>query len=327
MNQKIKTLSILTITLFFFACHSGSKKQEENNTQTKKEALAPAPSFDADSAFHYVQKQVNFGPRIPNTAAHKKCAAWLSATMRKFADSTTIQRTEVSTHGQRYSCINIIGHFNPKSKERILLLAHWDTRAFADGEAKTKGQHFDGADDGGSGIAALLEIARQLQIKKQPLGVDILLTDVEDAGVENDPKSWGLGTQHWSKKAKQDGYKAKYGILLDMVGGKGAHFYREIITRHYAESQSKMVWDIANKIGYSDYFRYRILQNVGITDDHEFVNKITGIPTMDIIGLQGNGDFMPWHHKLSDNMDIIDKNTLKAVGQTVLQVIYANLNY
>src|SRR5699024_2743843 len=123
------------------------------------------------------------------------------------------------------------------------------------------------------------------------------------------------------------GYSAKYGILLDMVGGRGARFFREMVTRHYADAQSKMVWDIANRIGYSDYFRYRNLGNIGITDDHEFVNRIAKIPTMDIIGLQGNGDFMPWHHTVDDNMEIIDKNTLKAVGQTIVQVIYDNPGY
>src|SRR5699024_5577473 len=113
-----------------------------------------------------------------------------------------------------------IGHFNPKAKERILLLAHWDTRKYADADPKTSKTHFDGADDGGSGVGALLEIARQLHLHRQGLGVDILFTDVEDAGVDNDASSWGLGTQYWANQAKIKGYQAKYGILLDMVGGE-----------------------------------------------------------------------------------------------------------
>lgn len=312
------------MALMVYSCHSGNKKQ----TQSAEPApLAPAPAFNADSAYAYVGQQVAFGPRIPNTTAHQKCADWMIQNMRAFADSTTVQTASVSTQGNTYKCINIIGHFNPAAKERILLLAHWDTRAFADADENTKDQHFDGADDGASGVGVLLEAARQFHLKDPGIGVDILLTDVEDMGVENDANSWGLGTQYWANQAKKTGYRAKYGILLDMVGGQGAHFFRELVTRHYAGPQSQMVWDIANRIGYSDYFRYRNLGAIGITDDHEFVNRIAGIPTMDIIGLQGNGEFMPWHHRVNDNMKIIDKNTLKAVGQTVLQVVYANPGY
>lgn len=321
-NYLIIIIAVCTISLY--ACHPSNK---EANQKTAVEYNAIVPSFNADSAYHYVKKQLSFGPRIPNTPAHKKAADWMISKMKSFADSVTVQRTPVSTHGKTYQCINIIGHFNPQAKERILLLAHWDTRAFADADSATKDQHFDGADDGASGVAVLLELARQMHLKKPSIGVDILLTDVEDAGLENDDSSWGLGTQYWAKKAKANGYHAKFGILLDMVGGKGAKFYREGITKQYAGPQSKMVWDVANGIGYSDYFRYRNIGTVSINDDHAFVNRIAGIPTMDIIGLQGNGDFMPWHHTINDNLQIIDKNTLKAVGQTVLYVVYANPEY
>lgn len=321
-------LVIVGIAVFFlYSCHSNSSRQEAQNKASVSTPNLPPPPFDADSAYHYVRTQVDFGPRIPNTPAHQACADWMISTLKRLADSVTVQRTTVSTHGKSYRCINVIGHFNPKSGTRILLLAHWDTRPFADGDSMTKDQHFDGADDGASGVGVLLEIARQLHAKAPDIGVDVLLTDVEDVGVEGDDNSWGLGTQFWSKKAKASGYRAMYGILLDMVGGKGAHFYRESLTKQFAGPQSTMVWNVGNSIGFSDYFSYRDLGNVGITDDHAFVNKLTGIPTMDIIALQGNGDFMPWHHTVNDNMDVIDKNTLKAVGQTVLQVIYTNPSY
>ncbi len=328
MNNKVKIIPILALSFFLFACQSGGNKDaNKKQKETKEQPLVKAPTFNADSAYHYIEKQVSFGPRIPNTQAHKECADWLISKMKSFANKTTVQRATINSLGNAYKSVNIIGHFNPNAKERILLLAHWDTREFADAVKETANQHFDGADDGGSGVGALLEIARQLEKENPKIGVDILFTDVEDAGVDNKANSWGLGTQYWSRKAKQNGYNAKYGILLDMVGGKGARFFREMITRHYADAESKMVWDIANRIGYSSFFRYRQIGNIGITDDHEFVNRITGIPTMDIIGLQGNGDFMPWHHKITDNMDNISKKTLKAVGQTVLQVIYSNPDY
>lgn len=323
MYKPGSVLLFLLVITAFLSCNSGNKNNKQAQTR-ELPPLAPAPSFNADSAYRFVENQVAFGPRIPNTTAHAETAAWLIAKLTAYADTVTVQRTTVSTHGTSYKCVNIIGHFNPVSKERILLLAHWDTRAYADAVETTKDEHFDGADDGASGVGVLLEIARQLSLKDPGIGIDILLTDVEDAGVDKDPNSWGLGTQYWARQAKKSGYQPKYGILLDMVGGKGARFFRELVTRHYAGPQSQMVWDVANRIGYSEYFRYRDLGAIGITDDHEFVNRIAGIPTMDIIGLQGNGDFMPWHHTINDNMDVIDKSTLKAVGQTVLQVIYAN---
>lgn len=318
-------LGIISFSLF--SCHSNKSSEESQSGSATFKTPASIASFDADSAYAFVQKQVDFGPRIPNTPAHAQCAAWLIAKMKSYCDSVTIQRTKVSTHGNTYDCINIIGHFNPGNTTRILVLAHWDTRPFADAVPATAHEHFDGADDGGSGVADILEIARQLHIKKTSIGVDLLLTDVEDAGINGDDNSWGLGTQYWANQAKVSGYHAQYGILLDMVGGKGSHFYREGFTKQFAGPQSLMVWNMGNSIGHSDYFRYNDLGGVEITDDHSFVNQIAGIPTMDIIALQGNGDFMPWHHTVNDNMKIIDKNTLKAVGQTVLQVLYDNPSY
>lgn len=318
-------LGIFSVMLF--SCHSSNSGEESQNNNTAFKVPKTIVPFDADSAYAFVQKQVDFGPRIPNTPAHAQCAAWLISKMESYCDSVTIQRTKVSTQGQTYDCINVIGHFNPKDPTRILILAHWDTRPFADAVPATSHEHFDGADDGGSGVADILEMARQMHLKEPAIGVDLLLTDVEDAGVNGNDNSWGLGTQYWAKQAKARGYHAQYGILLDMVGGKGSHFYREGFTKQFAGPQSLMVWNMGNGIGYSDYFRYGDLGGVEITDDHTFVNEITGIPTMDIIALQGNGDFMPWHHTINDNMKIIDKNTLKAVGQTVLQVLYSNPPY
>lgn len=319
-------LLIFALPLLLISCHNQSSQQESQGE--KAEAIVPVSvSFNGDSAYAYVKKQVDFGPRIPNTPAHDRCADWYITQLKGWADSVTVQRADVSTHGNTYHCINIIGHFNPQAKTRILLLAHWDTRAFADADKATSNKHFDGADDGGSGVAVLLEIARQLHAKKPTVGVDLLLTDVEDAGIEGDDSSWGLGTQYWARQAKKSGYQARYGILLDMVGGKGSHFHKEGYSQQYAGPQTNMIWNTANGIGFSDYFRYNDLGGIRITDDHIFVNTIADIPTVDVIALQGNGDFMPWWHTVNDNMSIIDKNTLKAVGQTMLQILYTNPSY
>lgn len=314
------------------ACHNGTNNEAGQEAATQAVSNVQVPSFNADSAYAYAATQVGFGPRIPNSPSQEKCAAWLISRMQSWADSVTVQRTTVTGDQQKqYRCINIIAHFNPQAKTRTLLLAHWDTRPTADGDSSTRNKTFDGADDGASGVAVLLEAARQLHQQKPAIGVDMLLTDVEDAGVEGNDNSWGLGTQYWSRQAKAAGYRAQYGILLDMVGGAGSHFYMESTTRQYAGAQAKMVWDQANTIGYSDYFRYDNLNGTGITDDHVFVNQLLGVPTLDIVALRPNQPdgniFPPWHHTINDNMKIIDKNTLKAVGQTVLQVIYTNPAY
>jgi Zn-dependent M28 family amino/carboxypeptidase len=168
----------------------------------------------------------------------------------------------------------------------------------------------------------LLELARQFHQQKPNIGVDLLLTDVEDYGVSEEENSYCLGTQYWAKHPHVPGYKANYGILLDMVGGRGTQFFMEAASQQYALGPMKALWDVANKIGYSDYFRYEG-NGAAITDDHIYVNTIANIPTFDIIALQPNGNFAPHWHTQNDNMSVIDHRTLQAVGQTLAQVIYA----
>ena len=323
-----KTLiTLTTLALMAGACQQNSQTTDSADDSTGASKVvkvqAPVPVFQADSAYEYTAKQVSFGPRIPNTPAQEKCADWLIGRLRSWADTVYVQRTTVTgPKNEKLPCINIIGSFNPAAKQRVLLLAHWDTRPWADEDAFDKTKKLDGADDGGSGVAVLLEAARQFHQQKPEAGVDILLVDVEDYGAKNNENSFCLGTQYWAQHPHVPGYKANYGILLDMVGGRGSQFFMEGSSRQYASGQMKMFWDAANKLGYSDLFRY---ENNGafITDDHIAVNTIANIPTFDIIALQANNDFVPHWHTQNDNMDVIDRKTLKAVGQTLLQVIYA----
>ncbi|HEY6083377.1 MAG TPA: M28 family peptidase [Chitinophagaceae bacterium] len=316
--------------LFATACHNNQSDQGGNNSST---ANANVPAFNADSAYAYTAKQVAFGPRIPNTPAQESCSAWLISKMKSFADTVYVQQTTVTgPKAQSLRCINIIASFNPRAKTRILFLTHWDTRPFADQDSVNKDKPFDGADDGASGVGVLLEMARVMKAGKPDIGVDILLEDVEDYGEEGNDNSWCLGTQYWAKHPHVPNYHANYGILLDMVGGKGSQFYMDQASLQYAGPQAKMVWDLANRLGYSDQFRYYNdpKNAVAITDDHVFVNKLTGIPTLDIVALrpdQPENIFPPWHHTHGDNMSVIDKRTLRAVGQTMLTVIYTNPAY
>jgi glutaminyl-peptide cyclotransferase len=321
-----KFIGILSgCALFVAACHqpSGNNQSQDTTVTTKPAVTVNVPAFNADSAYAYTATQVAFGPRIPKTPAQEKCADWMIKELKPLADTLYIQRATVMGPGNvPLPCINLIATFNPAATQRILLLTHWDTRPRTDQDPTNKTGHMDGADDGASGVGVLIEVARHLHEQKPKEGIDILMTDVEDYGVSEEENSYCLGTQYWAKNPHVRGYKANYGILLDMVGGKGSQFYMEAGSQQYAYGPMKMFWDVGNRLGYSDFYRY---ENVapGITDDHVYVNTMAHIPTFDLIALQSSGDFVAHWHTMKDNMDIIAKPTLQAVGQTILQVLYA----
>lgn len=331
MNKtKITALILLTsaVTLHY-GCNSGKSIQDHENAAT--ESTAPhtkVPAFNADLAYTYIQQQVAFGPRTPGSDAQMKCATWMEAHLKPLCDTLYRQQTEVlaGDNKTKLRCINLIGVIRPKAKRRYLFLAHWDSRPWADMDSNGKNKAVDAADDGASGVAVLITLADAL--KKMPLtnpdvGIDILLTDVEDYGKnEWGDNSYALGTQYWAHHPHVPGYTAQGGILLDMVGGKNARFPLEGNSKQYAASLQSEVWAAANTAGYSSFFVYDA--GATITDDHDPVIKILGIPTIDIINLPaGSPTAFPAHwHTLSDNMSIIDKSTLKAVGQTLLQFLY-----
>ena len=321
----------LVCSLLFAACGNGNNHDNEKKeavSDTLKVKPASVPSFDADSAYVYVGRQVAFGPRVPGSAAQLKCAAWMESMLKKVCDTVYKQDVHVKGgDGKSLPCINLIGSINPKATKRILFLTHWDSRPWADQDTKDKDKPVMAADDGGSGVAVLLEVATMLKAHglSPALGVDILFTDVEDYGrSEWGEDSYCLGTQYWANHPHVAGYKAEFGILLDMVGAHGAQFPMEASSTIFAGDVQQKVWHSAADAGYSSYFPYA--PGGEITDDHVPVNRIAGIKTIDIINLTPDPErpFAAHWHTHADVMDIIDKNTLKAVGQTLLQVIYEN---
>lgn len=319
-----KTFLIGLFVLALASCHPQNNEEGGNAASNQN-----VPAFNADSAYGYVATQVGFGPRIPNTQAHQACGDWLIARLRSFADTVYVQQTTVKGwDGSSLGCTNIITSFNPSAGTRVLVLAHWDTRPFSDEDSTAKHLHFDGADDGGSGVAVILEAARQMKLQHPTIGVDLLLVDVEDYGKDGVDSSYCLGTQYWALHPHIPGYTANYGICLDMVGGKNAQFFMENISKQYAPAPMQMFWNTASQLGYSGYFSFAATQD-GIEDDHQFVNNMIHIPTFDVIDLRDNpqNPFPPFWHTQKDNLSIIDKGTLKAVGQTLLQVLYTNPAY
>jgi Zn-dependent M28 family amino/carboxypeptidase len=289
------------------------------------------PVFNADSAYFYTEKQVSFGPRVPNTPAHDSCGNYLAGELRRFGAMVTEQETTVRLLDNSPIAIkNIIGAFQPENKNRILLCAHWDSRPYADHDPDSKNWHtpIDGANDGAGACAVLLEIARQVQISQPSIGLDIIFFDAEDWGEPNFQLkdkhygNWCMGSEYWAKNPHIPNYNARYGILLDMVGGPNAQFFKEIFSTQQAPHIIKKVWEAAQATGYDSYFPNR--PGGYIDDDHLSVIKYRKIPCIDIIQFDPESElgFAPYWHTLDDAMKNVDKSTLQAVGQTVLQVLY-----
>jgi hypothetical protein len=318
---------ILGLLLFAIACSSPEKKAE---SVVETSPAKPYPTFNPDSAYSFVQKQVDFGPRVPETAGHAATKSWLIQKLESYNFSVQTQDFEAKTYdGLTWDLSNIIASYNPQATKRILLAAHWDSRRIADKDTERLDEPIDGANDGASGVGVLLEIARSIasQELKPEVGIDIILFDGEDDGEpehatarDNSKIWWCLGSQYWSKNKHVPNYSAYYGILVDLVGGKGARFYKEGYSRQFASGILKKVWDNAAQIGQGDFFVNK--DSPEILDDHYFVNTNGAIPMIDIIEFSPDYGFGHYHHTHADNMEIIDRRTLQAVGETVLFTIY-----
>lgn len=334
-SLKIKNVffSILAALIFItYSCNIG-EKEEDKEKEVKAKADKPQiniPDFNQDSAYYFVKKQVEFGPRTPGSQAHKKCAAYLEKTLKRFSALVTVQKFKARVFNKEvYNGKNIIASFNPGHNNRILLCAHWDSRPIADHDPdpEKRDQPIDGANDGASGTGVLLEVARQLHINPHGIGVDIILFDLEDYGPPEGSQTkeedyWALGSQYWSKTPHEFGYDARFGILLDMVGASNATFYKEGISYYYAKYIVDKIWSIAHEIGYDNYFINK--ESSAVLDDHYYINELINIPTVDIIHQNpstSKGFFKYWH-TTDDTLEKIDPATLKVVGQLVLTVIY-----
>jgi Zn-dependent M28 family amino/carboxypeptidase len=323
----MKAFSHLMFPLLILAGCSSSPKQNNQNEQP----AAVVMQFDSDSAYLYVKSQMDFGPRTPNSTAHERCKDYLVGEMKRFGATVTQQKADLKAYdGTLLRSTNIIAAFKPEAAERILLCAHWDCRPFSDQDSDPANRHkpVPGANDAASGVGVLMEVARQIGKQAPAVGVDIIFLDSEDYGTPEfyagpkDEDSWCLGTQYWAKNPHVPGYKARFGILLDMVGAPGATFFREQVSINYAANIVDKVWSKAREFGFSAYF---VDSNGGaITDDHLYINKLAGIPCVDIIqyDAQSPTGFGSYWHTTHDTMDNIDRTTLQAVGQTLLGILY-----
>lgn len=331
-------MRILSATLFCIALLSltacGGSTKSPATTEQQPAATVNIPKFDADSAYGFVKTQVDFGPRVPNTAEHRLCGDYLAGKLSSYGAEVVNQTVELTAYnGAKLQARNIIGQFQPEKKKRVMLCAHWDSRPWADSDPDATKHRTPilGANDGASGVGVLLEIARLLSLSPTELGIDIIFFDAEDYGTHNaddDPSretmdhSWALGSQYWSRRPHKSNYNARYGILLDLVGAPGSTFYKEGISMMYAPTLVEKIWSAAHKAGHDKFF---INEKGGYaTDDHYYVNAFMGLPCVDIINYDENSEngFGEYHHTIKDDMSWIDRETLKAVGETVVAVIY-----
>lgn len=328
--RTFKVKYLLPIALFcLVACGNGNKSTEVTEEVTKD---IKAPEFNADSAYAYVKAQCDFGPRTPNSQAHSQCGDWLVNKFQEYGATVYEQKDKVRAwDGNMLNMRNIIASFNPDTRKRVIICSHWDSRPWADNDPNEKNRHtpIDGADDGASGVGVMLEIARQLQLQGTEIGIDLICFDLEDYGTpqwyegKHEEGSWCLGSQYWSRQHHIEGYSARFGILLDMVGNANARFQKEYFSQKMAGSIVSKVWRKAHNAGYGVYFPKT--DGGAITDDHIPVNQIARIPCIDIIPEYDNceaSSFGPIWHTVNDNISNIDKNTLKAVGQVLMEVIY-----
>lgn len=320
-------LNLLLLTglavLFIVACSSdqGAKK----TTETQKDAPAPVriPVFNENTAYAYIEKQLSFGTRHPNSPGHEACKEWIMEELKEIGLKINTQTFRATTFkGEKYTGTNIVGHYKPEFQNRILLLAHWDTRFMADmEEGSLRGKPIMGADDGGSGVAVLLALARLVTENEVNVGIDFLFLDAEDQGEDggNNPESWCQGAQYYARNLMISTNKPQFGILLDMVGAKGATFLKEEISLRYARNMVDKIWAMANGMGYGNFFIDQ--PTTAALDDHFFINRDANIPTIDIINKTNDGFGTHWHTH-NDDKEIIDPATLKAVGQVVTAVVY-----
>lgn len=306
-------------------------KAEVSETEEIEKVQPVGPNFNADSAYIYLQEQCNFGPRTMNSTAHDKCEKWIIQKFEQYGCKVTTQKATLNGYdGTPLRSTNIMASYNPEATTRIMFCAHWDCRPWADNDPDSTNWHkpIIAANDAASGVGVMIELARILKGSGLELGVDFICFDAEDYGTpqwfegEDPGDTWALGAQYFANNLPE-GYAPRYGILLDMVGGVGAKFYREGMSMQYAPAIVKKVWNAARQVGYGSYFPKA--DGGMITDDHIPVNQTANIPCIDVIPYYpdcAQSSFGPTWHTIADNMDNIDKNTLKAVGQTMVQVLF-----
>ena len=311
---------IFIFIIYLAGCSQNNNRKEVQEGMKPKITKISIPQFDGSRAYQYLIKQTDFGPRVPGTRAHKLCLEFLVSEMEKFAEAVNRQEfSHKGYDGKNIIMTNIISSFNLKATTRILLLAHWDSRPFAerDPDPANRSKPILGANDGASGIAILMEIANHLKEKSPPVGIDMLFTDGEDYGKEEDFNNYFLGSKYFVKNLPA-GYKPVFGILIDMVGDAQLEIPKDRYSIKYAPEIVEIVWSKAHELG---VYQFSDKLQGWVMDDHLPLNEI-GIKTIDIIDFDYPDESNRYWHTLEDTPNKCSPESLEAVGKVLLNVIY-----
>jgi glutaminyl-peptide cyclotransferase len=276
-----------------------------------------AREFDGKTAFTYVERQMAFGPRIPGTAAHRQTGDWLATELRARADTLIVQEIPHVTHrggGDTLHLRNFFARFRPTATERVLLLAHWDTRPHAD-QSQNLGQQrlpVPGANDGASGVAVLLGVADALKQRAPAMGVDLLFVDGEDYGDFADSSDVLIGSR-WFAAHQPPGYQPLFAVLFDMVGDKDLQIYQEGNSLAVAPEVVQRVWRVAADLGYERYFVPGVRHT--LTDDHVSLQR-AGIHAIDVVDFD-----YPFWHTTDDTVDKVGAASLQIVGDVAVALV------
>lgn len=317
-------ISLLLFSAFVIGCKTDTKAPTQVVEPINRLSV---PQFKAENAFANIEQQLAFGYRVPGTEAHKNMQTWAINIFDSLGAKVITQDFKADFLGEKdVACKNIVAQFYPEKSKRIMLAAHYDSRKIAEKDDERQEQPIPGADDGGSGVGVLIEVARLISKDPLGIGVDIVLFDAEDQGeTKGASESWAIGSAYWARNIVPNGYRPHYGILLDMVGSEGATFGKEEYSKQFAPQLQNKIWTLAKSMGYGDFFRDESYG--GVYDDHIAVNR-AGIKMVDIINQdpKDRSSFGFYHHTHDDDMDIISKRTLQVVGQVVLAVLYNENN-
>ncbi|MCI0706639.1 MAG: M28 family peptidase [Ignavibacteriae bacterium] len=312
------------LLLLALAAVSCTKQQEQSEPQPSpriEEALVSVPEFDSQSAFKYLTTQTDFGPRNPGSQGHRACLTFLQTELSKYAEAVTVQNFSGADYkGKQYQLTNVVSSFNLQATDRILLTAHWDTRPWADEDANTAKHNTPvlGANDGASGVAVMLEIARVLKQQPPPIGVDIVLFDGEDIGKSGSLDTWCLGSKHFAR-TKATGFNPRFAINIDMIGDKMLAIPREEYSEQNVPDVVNMIFSIAGKLNLHQFADKR---GSAVYDDHIPLNDV-GIRAVDLIDFNYPDETNRYWHTTEDTPDKCSAESLGAVGKVLLYVIYS----
>lgn len=278
------------------------------------------PQFDGAVALRYVEMQLAFGPRIPNTEGHRRTGDWILSQLRASADSVEVQEfTHVSTAGDTLQLRNFIGRFRPAVRERVLYVAHWDTRPRADRSANVGAQRqpVPGANDGASGVALLLGVADALRREPPTFGVDLVFVDGEDYGDFLEDRDVLLGSRHYAASLDPTALPL-YAVVWDMIGDRELDLHQEGYSVAVAPEVVERVWSRAADLGYGRIFRASVRHTV--IDDHVPLQE-AGVRAIDVIDFDYGGANNPYWHTTEDTLDKVSAESLQIVGEVALALL------